>query len=190
MLELHCAHGYLLSSFITPLRNHRSDEYGGSLENRLALSARGIFGDARAYGRQARPMSVRISATDWVAGGISATTRSRSRARSSRKAPISSTSRRVKLRPTRKPVYGRMFQTPYADKIRNEVGIATMAVGNITDSDQVNAILAGAVAPISSRWGVRIWPIRFGRCTLPRSSATRKRRGRCSICRAKNSSSG
>lgn len=147
MLELHCAHGYLLSSFITPLRNRRSDEYGGSLENRLRYPLE-VFRAMRAAWPAARPMSVRISATDWVDGGVSADD-SVEIARTFREAGADlidvSTGQ---TSPDAKPVYGRMFQTPYADKIRNEVGIATMAVGNITDSDQVNAILAGGRADL------------------------------------------
>ncbi len=142
MLELHCAHGYLLSSFITPLRNHRRDEYGGSLENRLRYPLE-IFRAMRAVWPAERPMSVRISATDWVDGGISGDDSVEiARAFKADGADLIDVST-GQTSPDAQPVYGRMFQTPYADKIRNEVGIATMAVGNITESDQVNAILAG-----------------------------------------------
>jgi anthraniloyl-CoA monooxygenase len=147
MLELHCAHGYLLSSFITPLRNKRTDEYGGSLENRLRYPLE-IFRAMRAVLPADRPMSVRISATDWVDGGISgddAVEIARAFKREGADLIDVSTGQ---TSPDAKPVYGRMFQTPYADKVRNEVGIATMAVGNITETDQVNAILAGGRADL------------------------------------------
>ncbi len=147
MLELHCAHGYLLSAFITPLRNRREDEYGGSLENRLRYPLE-IFRAMRAAWPAQRPMSVRISATDWVDGGISGDDAVEiARAFKAEGADLIDVST-GQTSPDAKPVYGRMFQTPYADKIRNEVGIATMAVGNITDSDQVNAILAGGRADL------------------------------------------
>ncbi len=147
MLELHCAHGYLLSSFITPLRNRRTDEYGGSLENRLRYPLE-VFGAMRAVWPEERPMSVRISATDWVDGGISSDDAVEiARAFKAAGADLIDVST-GQTSPEEKPVYGRMFQTPYADKIRNEVPIATMAVGNITDVDQVNAILAGGRADL------------------------------------------
>ena len=147
MLELHCAHGYLLSSFITPLRNHRADVYGGSLENRLRYPLE-VFAAMRAVWPKERPMSVRISATDWVDGGVSGDDAVEiARAFKACGADLIDVST-GQTSPDAKPIYGRMFQTPYADKIRNEVGIATMAVGNITDVDQVNAILAGGRADL------------------------------------------
>jgi anthraniloyl-CoA monooxygenase len=147
MLELHCAHGYLLSSFITPLRNQRTDEYGGSLQNRLRYPLE-VFGAMRTAWPQDRPMSVRISATDWVDGGISGEDAVEiARAFASAGADLIDVST-GQTSPDAKPVYGRMFQTPYADRIRNEIGIATMAVGNITEADQVNAILAAGRADL------------------------------------------
>lgn len=147
MLELHCAHGYLLSSFITPLLNHRRDEYGGSLANRLRYPLE-IFRAMRAGWPANHPMSVRISATDWVDGGISGDDAVEiARAFKAEGADLIDVST-GQTSPDAQPVYGRMFQTPYADKIRNEVGIATMAVGNITETDQVNAILAGGRADL------------------------------------------
>jgi anthraniloyl-CoA monooxygenase len=147
MLELHCAHGYLLSSFITPLRNRRTDEYGGSLENRLRYPLE-IFRAMRSVWPPERPMSARISATDWVDGGVSGDDAVEiARAFKANGADLIDVST-GQTSPDAKPIYGRMFQTPYADKIRNEVGIATMAVGNITDADQVNAILAGGRADL------------------------------------------
>jgi anthraniloyl-CoA monooxygenase len=147
MLELHCAHGYLLSSFITPLRNHRHDEYGGSLSNRLRYPLE-VFRAMRAVWPPERPMSVRISATDWVDGGVTGDDAVEiARAFKAESADLIDVST-GQTSPDAKPVYGRMFQTPYADKIRNEVGIATMAVGNITDGDQANAIIAGGRADL------------------------------------------
>ncbi len=147
LLELHCAHGYLLSSFITPLRNRRTDEYGGSLPQRLRYPLE-IFSAMRAAWPQSKPMSVRISATDWVDGGVSGDDSvAIASAFKDAGADLIDVST-GQTSPDAKPVYGRMFQTPYADRIRNEVGIATMAVGNITDVDQVNAILAGGRADL------------------------------------------
>jgi anthraniloyl-CoA monooxygenase len=147
MLELHCAHGYLLSSFITPLRNQRNDEYGGTLGNRLRYPLE-VFAAMRAVWPEDRPMSVRISATDWVDGGISGDDAVLiARAFKEAGADLIDVST-GQTSPDAKPVYGRMFQTPYADKIRNEIGIATMAVGNVTDPDQVNAILAAGRADL------------------------------------------
>ena len=147
MLELHCAHGYLLSSFITPLRNRRTDEYGGSLENRLRYPLE-VFRAMRAVWPAERPMSVRISATDWVDGGISGDDAVEiARAFKHAGADLIDVST-GQTSADAKPVYGRMFQTPYADRIRNEIGIATMAVGNITEADQVNAILAAGRADL------------------------------------------
>ncbi|HEY1654192.1 MAG TPA: bifunctional salicylyl-CoA 5-hydroxylase/oxidoreductase [Candidatus Tumulicola sp.] len=147
MLELHCAHGYLLSSFITPLLNARTDAYGGTLENRLRYPLE-VFAAVRAVWPSERPISVRISATDWVDGGISGDDAVEiARAFKEAGADLIDVST-GQTSPAAKPVYGRMFQTPYADKIRNEIGIATMAVGNVTDADQVNAILAAGRADL------------------------------------------
>lgn len=147
LLELHCAHGYLLSSFITPLQNKRTDEYGGSLENRLRFPLE-VFRAMRAVWPQDKPMSVRISATDWHDEGITADD-SVEIARAFKEAGVDlidvstgQTSREAK------PVYGRMYQTPYSDRIRNEVGIATMAVGNIFEPDHVNSIIAAGRADL------------------------------------------
>lgn len=147
MLELHCAHGYLLSSFITPLRNTRTDEYGGTLENRLRYPLE-IFRAMREVWPAERPMSVRISATDWFEGGITAEDSVEiARAFKNAGADLIDVST-GQTHPDAKPVFGRMFQTPYADRIRNEVGIATMAVGNVTEADQVNAIVAAGRADL------------------------------------------
>jgi anthraniloyl-CoA monooxygenase len=147
LLELHCAHGYLLSSFITPLTNQRTDDYGGSLANRLRYPLE-IFTAIRAVWPAHKPMSVRISATDWVEGGITPDDAVEvARAFSAAGADLIDVSAGQTSRAA-KPVYGRMFQTPFSDKIRNELGIATMAVGNISDADMVNGIIAAGRADL------------------------------------------
>ncbi|MDQ2670731.1 MAG: bifunctional salicylyl-CoA 5-hydroxylase/oxidoreductase [Gemmatimonadota bacterium] len=147
MLELHCAHGYLLSSFITPLQNRRTDEYGGPLENRLRFPLE-VFRAMRGVWPEDRPMSVRISATDWVDGGIGGDEAVLvAQAFHGAGADIIHVSTGQTSADAR-PVYGRMFQTPYADQIRNEAGIPTIAVGNITEPDQVNSIIAAGRADL------------------------------------------
>jgi anthraniloyl-CoA monooxygenase len=146
-LELHCAHGYLLSSFISPLTNHRNDAYGGSLENRLRYPLE-VFAAVRAVWPPERPMSVRISANDWVEGGITPAD-AVDIARAFKKAGadmIDCSSGQVSKK--EKPVYGRMFQTPFADRIRQEAGIATMAVGAISEADHINSIIAAGRADL------------------------------------------
>jgi len=148
LLELHLAHGYLLSSFITPLTNGRADEYGGPLEHRMRFPLE-IYHAVRAAWPQEKPISVRISATDWMddegitpedaveiarlLGGAGADIINVSAGQTSTRA---------------RPVYGRMFQTPFSDRIRNETGIATMAVGNIYEPDHVNSILMAGRADL------------------------------------------
>jgi len=147
MLELHCAHGYLLSSFITPLQNRRTDRYGGTLENRLRYPLE-VFSAMRAAWPRERPMSIRISATDWLPDGVSADDSVEiARAFKAAGADLIDVSTGQTSREA-KPVYGRMFQTPYSDRIRNEVGIATMAVGNIFEADHVNSIIAAGRADL------------------------------------------
>ena len=147
ILELHCAHGYLLSSFITPLSNTRTDEYGGSLANRLRFPLE-VFAALRAVWPAERPMSVRISATDWVPGGIAPEDAVEiARAFAAAGMDLIDVSAGQTSREAR-PVYGRMFQTPLADRIRNELGIATMAVGNIYEPDHVNGIVAAGRADL------------------------------------------
>ena len=147
MVELHCAHGYLLSSFITPLSNVRSDEYGGTLENRMRYPLE-VFAAMRAVWPAERPMSVRISATDWVAGGVDGGEAvAIARAFADAGADIIHVSA-GQTSPDARPVYGRMFQTPLSDRIRNEAGVPTIAVGNITDADQVNSIIAAGRADL------------------------------------------
>jgi anthraniloyl-CoA monooxygenase len=146
-LELHCAHGYLLSAFLSPLTNQRTDEFGGTLAHRLRWPLE-VFRAMRAAWPEDKPMSVRISAHDWVDGGNTPDDAVEI-ARAFRDAGcdlIDVSSGQVSR--AQKPVYGRLYQTPFADRIRNEVGIATMAVGAITDGDQVNSILAAGRADL------------------------------------------
>jgi anthraniloyl-CoA monooxygenase len=148
LLELHCAHGYLLSAFITPLTNHRTDAYGGSLENRLRFPLE-IYHAVREVWPAARPISVRISANDWVGDEGITPAEAVDIARLLGAAGVdvinvSAGQTSVRAR----PVYGRMFQTPFSDRIRNETGIATMAVGNIYEPDHVNSILMAGRADL------------------------------------------
>ena len=148
MVELHAAHGYLLSSFITPLLNKRRDEYGGSLANRLRFPLE-VFEAMRATWPGERPMSVRISATDWAgAAGVTPDEAVRiAEAFAEAGADLIDVSAGQTWSEAQ-PVYGRLFQTPFSDKIRNEARLATMAVGNITDPDQANAILLAGRADL------------------------------------------
>jgi anthraniloyl-CoA monooxygenase len=148
MVELHAAHGYLLSSFITPLQNRRSDDYGGSLENRLRYPLE-VFAAMRAAWPADRPMSVRISATDWA--GEDGNTPEDAVLIGEAFAQAGADLIDVSAGQTwadQQPVYGRMFQTPFSDKIRNEARLATMAVGNIYEPDHANSILAAGRADL------------------------------------------
>ncbi|MEQ1682035.1 MAG: bifunctional salicylyl-CoA 5-hydroxylase/oxidoreductase [Burkholderiaceae bacterium] len=146
-LELHCAHGYLLSSFISPLTNQRGDEYGGSLENRLRYPLE-VFTAVRAAWPEHLPMSVRISAHDWVEGGITPDDAVQiARAFKAAGADLIDCSS-GQVSKQEKPVYGRMFQTPFSDRVRNEAGIATIAVGAISEADHVNSIIAAGRADL------------------------------------------
>jgi anthraniloyl-CoA monooxygenase len=148
MVELHAAHGYLLSGFITPLQNKRTDEYGGSLENRLRFPLE-VFEAMRDAWPPDRPMSVRISANDWA--GPEGVTPDEAVLIAGAFAQAGADLIDVSAGQTwadAKPVYGRLFQTPFSDKIRNEARLATMAVGNITDPDQANAILLAGRADL------------------------------------------
>lgn len=146
-LELHCAHGYLLSSFISPLTNQRTDAYGGSLQNRLRYPLE-VFGAVRAAWPEHLPMSVRISAHDWVEGGITPDDAVEiARAFKAAGADlIDCSSGQVSKK--EQPVFGRMFQTPFADRVRNEAGIPTIAVGAISEADHVNSIIAAGRADL------------------------------------------
>ena len=146
-LELHCAHGYLLSSFISPLTNHRRDDYGGSLENRLRYPLE-VFKAVRAVWPEHLPMSVRISAHDWVEGGITpADAVEIAKAFKAAGADLIDCSS-GQVSKLEKPVYGRMFQTPFADRVRQEAGIPTIAVGAISEADHVNSIIAAGRADL------------------------------------------
>ncbi|WP_271898394.1 bifunctional salicylyl-CoA 5-hydroxylase/oxidoreductase [Candidatus Phyllobacterium onerii] len=148
MLELHAAHGYLLSSFITPMMNNRTDEYGGSLENRVRYPLE-IFRTVRLAWPDEKPISMRISANDWVGKQGVTPQDAVEIARMLQTAgvdicDVSAGQTSVDAR----PVYGRMFQTPFSDRIRNETGMATMAVGNIYEPDHVNSILLAGRADL------------------------------------------
>jgi len=146
-LELHCAHGYLLSSFISPLTNCRDDGYGGPITARLRYPLE-VFAAIRAAWPQHLPMSVRISAHDWVEGGT-APDDAVEIARQFKAAGadmIDCSSGQVSA--DQKPVYGRMYQTPFADRVRNEAGIPTLAVGAISEADHVNSIIAAGRADL------------------------------------------
>jgi anthraniloyl-CoA monooxygenase len=146
-LELHCAHGYLLSSFISPLTNQRTDEYGGSLAQRCRYPLQ-VFSAIRAVWPVDKPISVRISAHDWVAGGITPDDAVQI-ARLFKEAGadmIDCSSGQVSKQ--EQPVYGRMFQTPFADRIRNEAQIPTIAVGSIFEADHANSIIAAGRADL------------------------------------------
>ncbi|HVL77334.1 MAG TPA: bifunctional salicylyl-CoA 5-hydroxylase/oxidoreductase, partial [Noviherbaspirillum sp.] len=146
-LELHCAHGYLLSSFISPLTNRRTDEYGGALENRCRYPIE-VFEAIRAVWPQDKPISVRISAHDWVEGGITPddAVRIAKLFKAAGADMIDCSSGQVSK--DEKPVFGRMFQTPFADRIRNEAGIPTIAVGSIFEADHANSIIAAGRADL------------------------------------------
>jgi anthraniloyl-CoA monooxygenase len=147
MLELHMAHGYLLASFISPLTNQRTDEYGGSIDNRLRFPLE-VLRAVRASWPAQRPLAVRISACDWAPGGLSdADLLNIVRAFKDAGTDLIDVSSGQTV-PWQQPVYGRMWQTPFADQIRNEIGIATLAVGNIYEPDHVNSIIAAGRADL------------------------------------------
>lgn len=147
ILELHCAHGYLLSSFLSPLTNHGTDEYGGSHENRARFPLE-VFHAIRAVWPQTKPMSVRLSAHDWFDGGNTpedAAIFARMFKDAGADLIDCSSGQVVK---DEKPVYGRLFQTPFSDKIRNEQHVATIAVGAISEADHANSIIAAGRADL------------------------------------------
>ena len=147
LLELHCAHGYLLASFISPLTNLRRDEFGGSLENRLRYPLE-VFDAIRAEWPRGKPMTVRLSATDWYEGGLTADDSvavARAFAIHGVDAVDVSTGQTVAVE---KPSFGRSYQTPFADRIRNVAGVATIAVGAISGYDDVNSIILAGRADL------------------------------------------
>jgi anthraniloyl-CoA monooxygenase len=147
MLELHMAHGYLLASFLSPITNQRSDAYGGALNNRLRFPLQ-LFAAVRAVWPQHKPMSVRLSATDWIEGGTTGEDAVQiAKAFKAAGCDLIDVST-GQTDPQSRPVYGRMYQATFAEQIRNEVDIATMAVGAITSADQINTLLVSGRADL------------------------------------------
>ena len=147
ILELHAAHGYLLSSFLSPLTNQRDDEYGGDHASRARFPLE-VFRAIRAVWPEEKPMSVRLSANDWHEGGNSpedAAIFARAFKEAGADLVDCSSGQVVK---EEKPVYGRLFQTPFSDKIRNEIDVATIAVGAISEADHANSIIAAGRADL------------------------------------------
>lgn len=155
-LELHCAHGYLLGTFISPLTNQRTDEYGGSLENRMRFPLE-VFDAIRAVWPAHKPMSVRISAVDWAPGGMESDEAvAVAKLFKEHGCDIIDVSAGQTVAHQR-PRYGRQFQTPFADRIRHEAGIPTMAVGNISSFTDVNTILAAGRADLVLMARAHLW---------------------------------
>jgi len=147
LIELHCAHGYLLSSFISPVTNQRTDSFGGSLEGRLRYPLE-VFAAMRAVWPAERPMTVRISATDWVPGGLTGAESvlvAQAFAAAGADAVDVSTGQ---VTPDERPAFGRSYQTPFSDAIRNQTGLATIAVGVISSYDDVNSIILAGRADL------------------------------------------
>jgi anthraniloyl-CoA monooxygenase len=155
-LELHCAHGYLLASFISPLTNVRDDEYGGPLENRLRFPLE-VFDRIRRAWPEAKPMSVRISAVDWMPGGVDSEEAVEvARAFRAHGCDVVDVSAGQTVA-EQQPLYGRLFQTPFSDRIRHEAGVPTMAVGNISSFTDVNTILAAGRADLCLMARAHLW---------------------------------
>jgi anthraniloyl-CoA monooxygenase len=149
LIELHAAHGYLLSSFLSPLSNQRTDEYGGSIENRMRYPLE-VFDAVRAAWPDVKPMSVRISASDWMEDGSGFTPADAvvvSRSFKEHGCDIIDVSSGGNASES-KPVYGRMYQVPFAERIRAEAGIPVMAVGAIEGADHANTVLAAGRADL------------------------------------------
>ena len=156
LLELHCAHGYLLASFLSPLTNLRQDAYGGSIENRLRFPLE-VFEAMRAVWPKDRPMSVRLSGTDWKEGGLNEDDLvAIARAFETAGCDLIDVSAGQTI-PDQEPVYGRMFQTHLAEAVRNLTGMATMAVGAITEAAQVNTILHTRRADLVALGRPHLW---------------------------------
>ena len=147
LIELHCAHGYLLSSFISPVSNRRTDRYGGSLRARLRYPLE-VFAAMRAAWPPGRPMTVRISATDWVPGGITAADSVRIAEAFAAAGADAIDVSTGQVTPDEQPAFGRSYQTPFSDAIRNKTGIATVAVGVISSYDDVNSIILAGRADL------------------------------------------
>jgi anthraniloyl-CoA monooxygenase len=147
ILELHCAHGYLLSCFLSPLTNRRNDEYGGSHENNARFPLE-IFRAIREVWPERKPISVRLSCHDWTEGGNTPADAAiyAKMFKDAGADLVDCSSGQVSKE--EKPVYGRLFQTPFSDKVRNEVGIATVAVGAISEADHANSIIAAGRADL------------------------------------------
>jgi anthraniloyl-CoA monooxygenase len=147
MIELHCGHGYLLASFISPLTNVRTDEYGGALANRLRFPLE-VFEALREAWPAAKPISVRFSASDWKDGGLDGPASVEvARAFSQAGCDLIDVSTGQTVHDA-EPIFGRMFQTPFSDRIRNEARVATMCVGGISTADQINTILSAGRADL------------------------------------------
>ncbi len=156
VLEVHMAHGYLLATFISPLTNDREDEYGGSLENRLRFPLE-VFDACREAWPEEKPMSVRISAVDWKPGGMEPEDAVEvARLLKAHDCDIVDVSAGQTVH-DQEPRYGRLFQTPFSDRIRHEVGIHTMAVGNISSYMDVNTILAAGRADLCALARAHLW---------------------------------
>lgn len=162
MVELHCAHGYLLASFLSPLTNRREDAYGGSVENRLRYPLE-VFRAMRAAWPRERPMSVRISATDWQEGGICEEDMiAISRAFAAEGCDLIDVSAGQTV-PDQQPVYGRMFQVKFAEAIRNVPKMAVMTVGTITEAAQINTIIHTRRADLVALGRPHMWNPYFTR---------------------------
>ena len=201
LLELHCAHGYLLASFISPLTNHRHDKYGGSLPNRLRYPLE-VFDSIRAAWPSGLPMTVRLSATDWYEGGLTVEESvevARAFAAHGADAIDVSTGQTVS---EEQPVVGRSYQTPFSDRIRNQTGVKTIAVGAISSYDDVNTIILAGRADLCAlgrahlydpAWTLHAaaeqdvaltWPVQFRRGSRkPPSSRTDGPRPRLELIR-------
>lgn len=156
IVEIHMAHGYLLASFLSPLTNQRTDRYGGTLDNRLRFPLR-VVDAVRSLWPDERPLSVRLSAVDWWPGGNEPEDAVKiSRALKAHGCDIVDVSTGQTV-PYQQPRYGRQFQTPFADRIRHEVGIATMAVGNISSFEDVNGIIAAGRADLCLMARAHLW---------------------------------
>jgi anthraniloyl-CoA monooxygenase len=162
LVELHLAHGYLLASFISPLTNRRTDAYGGSLANRLRFPLE-VFEAMRTFWPPTRPMSARVSATDWAEGGLQpAEAVEVARALKARGCDIMDVSAGQTV-PDQRPVYGRLFQTPFSERVRLEADIPTMTVGGIASAADVNGIIAAGRADLCVLARAHLWDPYFTR---------------------------